>query len=209
MWWDVLVYKYAPRRLVPSPAGFIIECDTTIASVPRLPAITGGVEPQDLLWALSLVDRTHPHSQVGDAARRAAREVQRVGESGETGIVGGEKRITALQGSTQQLTCCWIRPGRHPRRPDGVEIGHLGPSLLIIHGYTISPCNNFLRLSLSLSLFTTLGKHVSSSKSPLAIVYRLFISAYMITSKVICDDTYSKQHCWYTYWSTYICITTN
>ena len=34
----------------------------------------------------------------------------------------------------------------------------------------------------------------AKSSSGCSLAYRLFIPAYMITPKVICDDTYSKQH---------------
>lgn len=35
---------------------------------------------------------------------------------------------------------------------------------------------------------------ICKSSSGCSLAYRLFIPAYMITPKVICDDTYSKQH---------------
>jgi len=47
-------------------------------------------DPQDLLRALSRLDAERPPAQVGDQARRAVREVQRVHEGG--GI--GERRLT-------------------------------------------------------------------------------------------------------------------
>jgi len=47
-------------------------------------------DPQDLLRALSRLDAERPPSQVGDQARRAVREVQRVNERG--GV--GERRLT-------------------------------------------------------------------------------------------------------------------
>lgn len=57
-------------------------------SLSRPPATT---DPQDLLRALSRADAERPQSQVGDAARRAAREVQRAHDAG-----GGlsERRLT-------------------------------------------------------------------------------------------------------------------
>lgn len=48
-------------------------------------------DPQDLLRALSRVDAERPPALVGDAARRAVREVQRVNEGG--GV--GERRLTS------------------------------------------------------------------------------------------------------------------
>lgn len=57
-------------------------------------AKSDGPDPLDLMRALSRVDQARPPAQVGDAARRAAREVQRAGERGYAGSVGGEKRLT-------------------------------------------------------------------------------------------------------------------
>ncbi|KAH7907674.1 Mis12-Mtw1 protein family-domain-containing protein, partial [Hygrophoropsis aurantiaca] len=66
-------------------------------------------DPQELFRALSRVDRERPPGQVGDAARRAVREVQRVQEGGG-GI--GERRLTELGGATPRKA-----PGT-PRRKD-------------------------------------------------------------------------------------------
>ncbi|KAF4571634.1 hypothetical protein EYR36_008976 [Pleurotus pulmonarius] len=53
----------------------------------------GSADPQELMRALANVDRERPRSQVGDAARRAVREVQRAEERG-AGI--GERRLTGV-----------------------------------------------------------------------------------------------------------------
>ncbi|KAF9493111.1 hypothetical protein BDN71DRAFT_1450623 [Pleurotus eryngii] len=53
----------------------------------------GSADPQELMRALANVDRERPPSQVGDAARRAVREVQRAEERG-AGI--GERRLTGV-----------------------------------------------------------------------------------------------------------------
>ncbi|KAI0080987.1 hypothetical protein K474DRAFT_50513 [Panus rudis PR-1116 ss-1] len=58
-------------------------------TVTRPPPTT---DPQDLLRALSRVDAGRPQSQVGDAARRAAREVQRAADAG-VGL--SERRLTS------------------------------------------------------------------------------------------------------------------
>ena len=52
--------------------------------------------PQDLLRALSCLDAERPPAQIGDQARRAAREVQRVNEGG--GV--GERRLTLTSAMT-------------------------------------------------------------------------------------------------------------
>ncbi|EGN98747.1 hypothetical protein SERLA73DRAFT_181372 [Serpula lacrymans var. lacrymans S7.3] len=68
-------------------------------------------DPQDLLRALCRVDLDRPPGKVGDAARRAAREVQRVQEGG--GV--GERRLTGIApgiGATPRKV-----PGT-PRRKD-------------------------------------------------------------------------------------------
>ncbi|KAG6853876.1 hypothetical protein C0991_000483 [Blastosporella zonata] len=54
-------------------------------------------ETLELLRALARVDAARPPAQVGDAVRRAVREVQRVGESGGVGVIG-ERRLTLLGG---------------------------------------------------------------------------------------------------------------
>ncbi|KIM80325.1 hypothetical protein PILCRDRAFT_822455 [Piloderma croceum F 1598] len=53
-------------------------------------------DPQDLLRALSRLDAERPPAQVGDQARRAVREVQRVNEGG--GV--GERRLTLTSATT-------------------------------------------------------------------------------------------------------------
>ncbi|KAF8632735.1 hypothetical protein AX15_001706 [Amanita polypyramis BW_CC] len=112
-----ILRKYVPRQL--PPAGFVItgyENDpSSQAPLPpssnqsRTPIpFTSGVDPRDVFRALSLVDRTRPPALVGDAARRAAREVQRVVQGdyyGSAGVGGagegvvGERRITGVVGS--------------------------------------------------------------------------------------------------------------
>jgi len=62
-----------------------------------------GPDPLDLMRALSRVDQKRPPAQVGDAARRAAREVQRAGESGYAGSVGGEKRLTNVPSTPRKI----------------------------------------------------------------------------------------------------------
>ena len=70
----------------------------------RVPSTT---DPQDLLRALSRVDARRPQAQVGDAARRAAREVQRAADAN-----GGlaERRITGVAPPTPR------KPPGTPRR---------------------------------------------------------------------------------------------
>ena len=57
-------------------------------------------DPQDLLRALSRLDAERPPAQVGDQARRAVREVQRVNEVG--GV--GERRLTLTSATTVGAT---------------------------------------------------------------------------------------------------------
>ena len=51
-------------------------------------------DPMDVMRALARVDMERPPAMVGDAARRAAREVQRAGESGMGAV--GERRLTGV-----------------------------------------------------------------------------------------------------------------
>ncbi|KAG6374429.1 Mis12-Mtw1 protein family-domain-containing protein [Boletus reticuloceps] len=53
-----------------------------------------GESPRDILRALSRIDKERPPGKIGDAARRAVREVQRVQVVGSGGV--GERRITEL-----------------------------------------------------------------------------------------------------------------
>ncbi|KAF9533998.1 Mis12-Mtw1 protein family-domain-containing protein [Crepidotus variabilis] len=62
-----------------------------------------GPDPLDLMRALSRVDQERPPAQVGDAARRAAKEVQRAGESGFVGAVGGDKRLTNVPSTPRKM----------------------------------------------------------------------------------------------------------
>lgn len=57
-------------------------------------SMTGPADQLDLLRALSRVDRERPPAMVGDAARRAAREVQRAGENGTLAV--GDRRLTGV-----------------------------------------------------------------------------------------------------------------
>lgn len=53
-----------------------------------------GESPRDILRALSRIDKERPPGKIGDAARKAVREVQRVQVVGSGGV--GERRITGL-----------------------------------------------------------------------------------------------------------------
>ncbi|TCD61829.1 hypothetical protein EIP91_007846 [Steccherinum ochraceum] len=70
-------------------------------SISRPPSTT---DPQDLLRALSRVDAERPQTQVGDAARRAAREVQRATDA--NGGMMAERRLAGV-------------PPPTPRKPPG------------------------------------------------------------------------------------------
>lgn len=73
-----------------------------------------GPDAMDVMRALARVDRERPPAMVGDAARRAAREVQRVGESGLGAI--GERRLTGVPPSTPRKVPGTPRRGGTPGR---------------------------------------------------------------------------------------------
>lgn len=102
--------KYVPRRL--PPAGFAITGYEDIND-PPLPPSSSGLDPQDLFRALSLVDRKRPPGMVGDAARRAARDVARAGESGVGAI--GERPVQKVP-TTPRRGDRTIRRDRTPAR---------------------------------------------------------------------------------------------
>ncbi|RDX56966.1 hypothetical protein OH76DRAFT_1491402 [Lentinus brumalis] len=72
----------APPSAHPDPSAL---SSYIIPTQPRPPA----TDPQDLFRALSRIDVERPQTQIGDAARRAMREVQRAADSS-----AGERRLT-------------------------------------------------------------------------------------------------------------------
>ncbi|RPD59709.1 hypothetical protein L227DRAFT_586562 [Lentinus tigrinus ALCF2SS1-6] len=72
----------APPSAHPDPTAL---SSYIIPTQPRPPA----TDPQDLFRALSRIDVERPQTQIGDAARRAVREVQRAADSS-----AGERRLT-------------------------------------------------------------------------------------------------------------------
>ena len=94
-----------PSSGEPPPAGGSGSSTTQLLSTYVAPARAKsiGPDPLDLMRALSRVDQKRPPAQVGDAARRAAREVQRAGESGYAGSVGGEKRLTNVPSTPRKI----------------------------------------------------------------------------------------------------------
>lgn len=80
----------------------------------------GQPDPLELMRALSRIDLDRPPAQVGDAARRARREVQRVEESGLGAI--GERRLTSLPSSqTPRKTPGTPRRGGTPAQDKGPQ----------------------------------------------------------------------------------------
>ena len=69
-------------------------------ALPRAPS----TDPRDILRALSRIDAHRPQAQVGDAARRAVREVQRAADASAGGMA--ERRLTGV-------------PPPTPRKPPG------------------------------------------------------------------------------------------
>ncbi|KAF8910480.1 Mis12-Mtw1 protein family-domain-containing protein [Gymnopilus junonius] len=73
-------------------------------------------DPLDLMRALSRVDQERPPAQVGDAARRAAREIQRAEENGAGAV--GDRRLTGVppMPATPRKTPGTPRRGNTPSR---------------------------------------------------------------------------------------------
>lgn len=81
---------------------------------PRLLSKAGSVDvvdPGDLLRALAWVDSERPKAMMGDAARRAVREVQRVEDSGV-----GERRLTGVPPTPSRKMPGTPRRGNTPAR---------------------------------------------------------------------------------------------
>jgi len=79
-----------------SGSGSSTQILTTYVRNPHSKSAPNGADPDplDLMRALTRVDKERPPGMVGDAAWRAAREVQRVGESGVAAV--GERRLTGV-----------------------------------------------------------------------------------------------------------------
>ena len=85
---------------------------------PRLPHIPHGpnthpvmTDPQDALRALSRLDMQRPPAQVGDSARRAAREAQRANESSNV-----ERKLTGIPNTPRKAPGTPRRAGTPGRR---------------------------------------------------------------------------------------------
>ena len=74
----------------PHPPPSATDSTQTLTTYITNPRFTANPDPLDLMRALTRVDKERPPGMVTDAAWRAAREVQRVGESG-VGAVGKMK----------------------------------------------------------------------------------------------------------------------
>ncbi|KAI9061190.1 hypothetical protein FKP32DRAFT_1631862 [Trametes sanguinea] len=90
-------------RSQPAPPGAHADSSSLSSFVPPTNLRPPATDPQDLLRALSRIDAERPPTQVGDAARRAVREVQRATDA-SAGM--GERRLTGV-------------PPPTPRKPPG------------------------------------------------------------------------------------------
>ncbi|TFK27921.1 hypothetical protein FA15DRAFT_665933 [Coprinopsis marcescibilis] len=87
---------YSPTRtLYPSSTITTSRAQSVPPPPPPLPSVSHLPSPHTLLRALSRVDASRPPAQIGDAARRAAREAQRAEQSGQPAIAG-DRRVTLL-----------------------------------------------------------------------------------------------------------------
>lgn len=68
-------------------------------------------DPQDVLRALSRIDMQRPPAQVGDSARRAAREAQRANESSNV-----ERKLTGIPNTPRKAPGTPRRAGTPGRR---------------------------------------------------------------------------------------------
>ncbi|KIJ60374.1 hypothetical protein HYDPIDRAFT_117290 [Hydnomerulius pinastri MD-312] len=84
----------ARSRSLPPPLGSSTSLSSHLPLTQRGVSHPPGESPRDILRALSRIDKERPPGKIGDAARRAVREVQRVQEGGTGGV--GERRLTGL-----------------------------------------------------------------------------------------------------------------
>ena len=91
-----------PNDALPPRLLYIPHCPSTH------PAMT---DPQDVLRALSRIDMQRPPAQVGDSARRAAREAQRANESSNV-----ERKLTGIPNTPRKAPGTPRRAGTPGRR---------------------------------------------------------------------------------------------
>ncbi|KIM40720.1 hypothetical protein M413DRAFT_446110 [Hebeloma cylindrosporum] len=113
---DILTANLTSRiNPFPQPAEEVGSGSTQLLSTyvnePR--AKSTAPDPMDLMRALSRVDQERPPTQVGDAARRAAREVQWADERGVAAV--GDRRLTEVP-ATPKKTPATPRRGNTPSR---------------------------------------------------------------------------------------------
>lgn len=105
----LLSLSLAQRAQLPPHAphpGSSISTYLPLKSLPHLQQ--SATDPQDILRALTQLDAARPRAQVGDAARRAAMDVQRVQDVGDGGL--GERKLTDVPPTPR-------KPPGTPRRP--------------------------------------------------------------------------------------------
>ncbi|KAH9484233.1 Kinetochore protein mis13 [Psilocybe cubensis] len=115
---DLLSAKLASRTVLHTEGGEVAAAPRTAAGllatyVAPAGTMKGPADQLDLLRALSRVDRERPAAMVGDAARRAAKEVQRAAESGAVAV--GDRRLTSVP-ATPRKTPGTPRRGNTPSR---------------------------------------------------------------------------------------------
>ena len=99
---------HARSHAAPAPRGapaLSSYLPSSLARARAAAAAAAPTDPQDLFRALSRIDALRPPGKVGDAARRAVREVRRAHSAAEGGVVQ-ERRLTGV-------------PPPTPRKPPG------------------------------------------------------------------------------------------
>jgi kinetochore protein Mis13/DSN1 len=125
---EVLATALAARsRPQPQPSD-VSTLASLVSANPDPPSATGLGAPPDtraILRALTRTDVERPRGEIGDAARRAAREVQRVNATpGRSSVGGAERRLTAVAAPTPRKAPGTPRRAGTPRQKgEGPEGG--------------------------------------------------------------------------------------
>lgn len=116
---EALARALAARSQPPAPAGEVSTLANLVSAAPDANPTGAGAPPDTLaiLRALARTDVDRPRRDVGDAARKAARDVQRVNATpGRGSAAGAERRLTAVAAPTPRKAPGTPRRAGTPRQ---------------------------------------------------------------------------------------------
>jgi len=126
---EALATALAARSQPPPPAGEVSTLASLVSADPDRNPTGPGAPPDTLaiLRALARTDVDRPRS-IGDAARKAARDVQRVNaKPGRSSAAGADRRLTAVGDPTPRKAPGTPRRAGTPRQKSGGQADDDGP----------------------------------------------------------------------------------